>query len=390
MAFNFKKADFILVTISLFIIACAPVPATTPIVEPINTPSITPTSTSTVIPTVTYTPTPDISNLPIDEIIQLYMDGKIEYPIGLSDSQEAELSGPLIEYINQNTGHSVHVTKTFKGVDYNIYWSPIRGQWRSDHNTPIEQLDLTGDSFPELIAAPNEVVLESINLPGLGEKSLAEIYQMSDAELKKYVIGLVIEGKKASNPSITPEKLKEIEKYFNDSNTKLLPVIIDPNNSQQNDVYTLWFSPAQGPKASIPEASVTFHDGRRTNTVLMPILNNSGEIICFVRIHQTSEIRSVVTEFSASGAFATDGYPMEDLHVFGNTNGDSFAILVYDTAGPFEDVSTGPILEGEEGIGDATTIEKLKNAHSLEEVMAVLEEIRLIALQTTRAVIERE
>ncbi len=125
MAFNFKKADLILVTISLFIIACAPTPATTPIAEPVITPSITPTSTSTVIPTVTYTPTPDISNLSVDEIVQLYMDGKIEYPTGLPDSQEAELSGALIEYINQNTGHSVHVTKTFKGVDYNIYWSPI-------------------------------------------------------------------------------------------------------------------------------------------------------------------------------------------------------------------------------------------------------------------------
>ncbi len=387
MAFNFKKADLILVTISLFIIACAPTPATTPIAEPVITPSITPTSTSTVIPTVTYTPTPDISNLSVDEIVQLYMDGKIEYPTGLPDSQEAELSGALIEYINQNTGHSVHVTKTFKGVDYNIYWSPIRGQWRSDHNTPIEQLDLTGDSFPELIVAPEDVALESISLPGLGEKSLAEIYQMSDAKLKKYVIGLILEAMKTKNPTVTADKLKQIENYYNTKN--FLPVIIDLNNGQ-SDVYTEWYSPAQGPKASIPEVSVTFHDGTQTNVVLMPILNNSGEIICFVRIHQTTKVTASVTEFSESSAFNTGGYQIGDPESFGNTNGDSFAFLAYDTTAPFEDVSTGPILEGEEGIGDANTIKRLENAHSLEEVMAILEEVRLIAIKTTDSIIERD
>lgn len=378
-----------LLVATLCISACAPsiIPTQTisEIIPSTSTPIVIPTVT--LVPTLTNTPVTDISTLSVDEIVALYAQGKIEYPTELIDSKKTEFSLALAEYLNQHVGHSIHITKTFKDVDYDIYWSPVRNQWRSDHNTPVEELDFTGDSFPELIAVPEEILLETINLPELGEKSLAELYQMSDSELKKYVIGLIQKAMKVENPNVTPEKLKQAEDYINSRN--LLPVIIDPNNSEQSDIYTKWYSPAQGSKASIAEASVTFHDGQPTNVVLMPILNNSGEIICYVRIHQASEWSSGVTEFSDDGKLTTGGYSFLDSHVFGNTPGDSFAILVYDTAGPFKDGSTGPILEGEEGIGDANTIEKLKNAQSLEEVMAILEELRLIVIQTPRTIIER-
>lgn len=164
----------------------------------------------TATPTPEPTPTPNIDALPKSEVARMLAEGAISYPEHWNNEQRREFGIAMAEYVNVNVASDqAYVDINFPEVgDIKLAWSPDYGWWRSSHNTPESQLDLTGESFAPLFIAGytntegqevfinpqgQEVVVPKINMPGdLGEVSITDLYKMNLNDLKNYVIDTMV------------------------------------------------------------------------------------------------------------------------------------------------------------------------------------------------------
>lgn len=396
---------FSIIILALFFVSCSPTTTNINITQSTET-KVLPVETGipTKIATPTATPTevpPDIFALTTDEVVRLYKENKIKYPNELPAERRAEFAIALAEVINQQSGGSIEITKTFNNVEYFIYWDTNRGKWRSEHNTPVDELDKTGDSFPALVApgylndeslpvlidpvTGKETIIQSIIFPNWGEFSLVELYTLSTADLKSHLGELAAQGFKNKSPNFaTAEKLQKIIDYYN-AKELVIPIIIDPNNPQ-NETYAVWNSPANA-KGSIPEASVTFNNFP-TNVVLMPVFDSDGQLICFVRVHQSPALSSGIVIFGNDDV-QSDGIGIFDRNAFGKLETDSFGVILLDDNIPFSDNSVGPLLEGEKGIGYSATIQKLLKVDTVAELEDSLANLRVIFVHNTDTIVQR-
>lgn len=387
------------VMLSASLISCAIPPAAPTIAAtPTQEATATPTKKATATSTKEATATPDILNLPMNQVAQLLAEGKIEYPANWENPKKAELAIAFAEYLNSITADEAYVPMHFDQVgDIKVGWDPVTKQWHSSHNTPEGSLDFTGDSLPELVvpgytnaegqeviidpATGAERVIPKINMPGLGEVSITELYAMGPTKLRDYAVDLMLGADGLPDGQWYRDYVQKAQ-----TNRFALPVILNKGVSQNDEIYTI-LAFGNGPKIDVPEAKKHFFD-MPTNEVLMPIFTPHTEsVIGWLTIQQ-----GVVFTDTHSFTFTSGENPhwnrrrLRDTTIFGGqANNAFFGILVpgNTTEVSYDNAGGEPLLEngnGTGGIGGGPEILKLLKVTNTPELVQLLMKLRLLVL----------
>ncbi|QYK50185.1 MAG: hypothetical protein KF701_07250 [Anaerolineales bacterium] len=378
--------------LALALAACgSPAAAPTQTVAPSATaePYSTPTEESS--PTPEATPTVNIDALPKSEVAQLLAEGHISYPEHWNNEQRREFGIAMAEYVNTEVGSDkAYVEMNFPEIgDTKLAWSPNYGYWRSSHNTPESQLDLTGESFSPLFIAGytntegqevfinpqgQEVVVPKISMPGLGEVSITDLYKMNLNDLKNYVINTMLGAN-----GMADQGREYVQARRN--NHFPLPVVIYENADQNEKIYA-YQDNSRSTHAQIPEAEVIFRSWR-TNSVLMPILDpGSDQLIGWVSIQQGLRNGGMASFPFASGENPNSivTHEIGDQRAFGADANHFFGIVLLGKT--TRDTYKSPenlFLENASNIGSEAEIQRILNAKSVMEIMQILADLRFFA-----------
>jgi len=287
--------------------------------------------------------------------------------------------------------------------DIKVGWDPVTKRWRSSHNA-AEAIDLTGDSLPPLIipgftnaqgqevvidpSTGEETVIPKINMPGLGEISITELYAMGQDKLRDYVMELMLGADGLYGPDGSYQELSNYIKSGRD-NHFALPVIIYEHAVEvtkgSNSIYNT-INHGNGSEIQIPEAGIYFN-GTPTNSVLIPIFDEaSGQVIGWSNIQQGTTIATYSFIFSPgenptahqikqrTGTFGTP--------FFGGDAHHSFGILVsgQTTQVTYQNQGAEPLLENGVGIGSEIEIQHILETGSITELIQLLMKLRLLVL----------
>ena len=338
------------------------------------------------------TPTVNIELLPMSEVAQLLAEGKISYPEHWNNEQRREFSIAMAEYINEKVaGDQAYVEMNFPEIgDTKIaFTTDYGGFWRSSHNTPEDKLDLAGATLPPMFVAGytntedqemfinaqgQEVSVPKINMPGLGEVSITDLYKMNLNDLKNYVINTML------GASGMTDQAKEITESRR-NNHFALPVVMYENADQNKKIYAFQGNAFGDPDDQIPEARVAFRSWR-TNNTLMPVIDpGSSQLIGWVSIQQGLRFSGMDSFPFVSGKNPDFFVSQEtmDPNTFGYDAEDYFAITLMGktTSDTFSHPSVKLFLEQSDYIGSATEIQRIMNAKSVVEIMQILSDLRL-------------
>lgn len=347
-------------------------------------------------PTPEVTPTVNVDALPVSEVARMLAEGKVSYQElqHWNNEQRREFGIAMAEYVNTEVaGDKAYVDMHFPEIgDTKIAWSPDYGWWRSSHNTPESQLDLTGESFSPLFIAGytntegqevfinpqgQEVVVPKINMPGeLGEVSITDLYTMDPNQLKNYVIDTMLGANGMADESREYVRAREYNHFP-------LPIIIYENVSQNEQIYSYQVSTGS-PSAQIPEARALFF-AWKTNSVLMPVLDpGSNQLIGWVSIQQGFRDDGMKAFIFAPGENPTvfNASRIRDPNAFGDNPNHFFGIVLLGktTKDTYSTIySEDSFLEDAPNIGGETEIQRIMNAKNTVEIMQILTDLRFFA-----------
>jgi len=318
-------------------------------------------------------------------------EGAISYPEHWNNEQRREFGIAMAEYVNESVASDqAYVDMNFPEVgDIKLAWSPDYGYWRSSHNTPESQLDLTGESFAPLFIAGytntegqevfinpqgQEVVVPKINMPGLGEVSITDLYKMNLNNLKNYVINTMLGAN-----GMADQAREYVQARRN--NHFPLPVVIYENANQNEKIYA-YQDNSRSTHAQIPEAEVIFRSWR-TNSVLMPILDpGSDQLIGWVSIQQGLRFTGMTSFSFTPGENPNFIYAQEigDTRAFG-ANADHFfgIVLLGKTTADTHQYPKEAFLENAPNVGSEAEIQRILNANSVMAKIQILADLRFFA-----------
>jgi hypothetical protein len=346
-----------------------------------------------------------LSELPLDQVFERLISGQSGYPKDFTDIKKHELALEIAHHINENiVADEVYVPLFFEEVgNIRVGWNPEIERWVSDHNTDNSSIDFAGASFPPLVIpgytntenrevyidpeSGEEVVVPAIDLPGLGEVSLTDLYTMDRIELEEYVTALILGANKIDTNA---------KNYFNRQFKQLvLPVIILENARENESIYqNLWSVTTS--YSQVPEAGYSFLD-QKTNNVLVPILDKkTNQVLSWISVQQgvqwghtrvfiLSSGGQLNFNYPTSYSIFVNNHPQFNDQIFGFDPNHSFGILLpgLTTEITYGEIGDLSLLEDGIGIGSESEISSiLMESINLKTFAETIEDlyIRLLVL----------
>lgn len=285
--------------------------------------------------------------------------------------------------------------------DIPFYWHPELEEWKtldtlSSGGYPEADLDIEGDTFPQL-AIPGyenadgtlvmvdpdtgvETVFEKVFVPGLGEISMREIFQMGQEEFNNRVREALLSGLSVG----------EGDEVYDRLNATSWSSFYYPGFAiDQHNLYATKGA-GGGPLSDIPERGTMVFE-HPTNSFAIPIFSpETGEFMFFLNVQQ-GNLPSVANFTYGDGGGSVDydwARGIEWGQHFGSNGSDEFAVMIEfrETRLSHKEAGGGEFLLGEEeiGIGNIADIEAILSARTEQEIIDILNDYGVIFSVPTR------
>lgn len=380
-----KQTNLIL----LFIVSLSACTSSQSVFSEGSTPIKILTVESSSMPAFTSSPQPTNSPEPS-------LTATIDYQ-SLTAEEKIQLSQSYIEQANSYSGE-VRAELKLSETIYNIYWDSVKNEWRSEHNTPIEELDKMGESFPDLTLPGYEnpdgtlVLVDPITgketvfpkpiLPGKGETSLKDFYNLSQSNLGLYIIdGIVVPALDPTNEEAlqTAEAMKQQALF-----------LAGYTYGEQNKFYA-GVSSAAGGNNEIPEEKKAFYEVT-TNQFMVPVFSpETGDFIFFLNIQQGNPFSTMIFSYDQNGGVVFTTNADKANQNIGGSSQNEFGMIIENRRPDLSHWEGGfePLLQGNEGIGSITEIEAILNAKTEEEILNILKKYKIFVSYPSRVVIPK-
>ncbi len=383
--------NILIFVLIILLTSCTPtqteaLPATEAVIQtavPEFTPTLAPTVTATNTPAPSSTATPGYH--------------------AMSDEEKLAQSQAFVERANTYDGLvEVFPAEIIKGLnvvgspeDYPSYWCPTcqgeyklgNGSWRSAHNTPDNELDKTGESFPNqtfpgyenedgtLVMIDPETGVETtfgkVFIPGFGEITMGELYAMDNQD----ELGMTLTESLLTDSNISPDDKWDEWTQESPSTSVFLPGFI----YEQNHFYASLSGAGSGGPTELPEEGWIYRE-MPTNSFIIPIFNpETGEFMFWLNVQQGNMVKTLAIEYSESGTSYFDSVSNANPASFGYGGADEFGVLIEDRRADISHSRGGAryLLQGNEGVGDINDIERILNASTEQEVLDIIAEFRI-------------
>ena len=355
---------------------------------------IPPTSTPTasVTPESTSTETPALSTL------EILMQVVLNAPAGSEEYMAADKA--FVEYMNASTPKEVTINLKLEGNNYEHVWTndwlkPGEGRWRW-----VDQVESLGRSesmdrelnsllptfFEGGIENGNAYAIDpetgekifasKINVPGLGELSIVELLQMDPEVLKAHFVGLMEQA------GVKDESIAVFQK-----NTFPLPVMMWKNFHQNDPNFVYHYLSGGGTDGGIPTKDGYFVRSSETNTLLMPLYDDStGDILGWTVIHQGIPMSVSTLTFNSGGGFNYDNLRTHRESGYFGDGGETAGIIFPGSTIEKEYVGRAgtPFLEPSKNVGSQAVISEMTNlmrAGKTQEALELAQLHKLYVLQ---------
>ncbi|PIR64460.1 MAG: hypothetical protein COU63_04180 [Candidatus Pacebacteria bacterium CG10_big_fil_rev_8_21_14_0_10_36_11] len=321
----------------------------------------------------------------------------------MTDQERLQYSQALVERANTYDGLVEVFPDVEGGENYPTYWSPTAageyklglGSWRSAHNTPESELDMYGESFPDLTvpgienpdgtfalidpATGNQIVLPRVNLPGIGEVSLRDLYrgEHGGQNLANYITDLMLQiyqGADIGGQGWTQtDAQRNVARFFPGW-------AVGP----QNNFFALLQGAGTSSVAELPEAHRIYRE-MPTNSFYIPVFSpETGDFMFFLNVQQGNLPGTQDIRISSSGGatFASRGnfHENDDL---------TFAVLSenQNKFGSYYEAGSAMLLDDQAGICNVTQIYDVLTASTEQEIFDILGQAKMCISHPARVAI---
>ena len=308
-------------------------------------------------------------------------------PAGSEEYMAADKA--FVEYMNASTPKEVTINLKLEGNNYEHVWTndwlkPGEGRWRwVDQVESLgrsESIDRelnsllptffeggieNGNAYAVDPETGEKMIAPNINVPGLGELSIVELLQMDPEVLKAHFVGLM------EQTDISERSMAEFQ-----DRTFPLPVMMWENFHQNDPNFVYHYLSTGGTDGGIPTKDGYFVRSTDTNTLLMPLYDDStGDILGWTVIHQGTQLSTSVMTFNSGGGFDYNSVRTHRQSGYFGDGGETAGIM-WPGSTPEEEYAGNPgtpFLETGKNVGSQAALLKMTNLMRAGEIEKALE-----------------